>query len=161
MHTRSHPFPRLREAVLRGWRQPSSGLLVTVASLCDWSAARWPPGTRVVVKMRWLLRDWVTTCDARPLTTSPMHTSDSYIKTGWQSQDKCFAIVSEAGFFCFLASLRTCFRKMCLTCVSTHIFFYLIMKKTLHLRRFSGHPTRVLETGLSSDWSSRFNLCDH
>ena len=63
-HTRWHtrPFPRLKLSL--GWRQPSTGLLVIVASPCDWSAAHRPLGTRVVVRMRWLLRDWVITRNA-------------------------------------------------------------------------------------------------
>lgn len=37
--------------------ESSTGLLVTAAACCDWAARHWPLGTRVVVRMRWLLRD--------------------------------------------------------------------------------------------------------
>lgn len=54
----------IRTQVHTSKSESSTGLLVTAAACCDWSARHWPLGTRVVVRMRWLLRDWVTTCNA-------------------------------------------------------------------------------------------------
>lgn len=91
--THTCPFPRLKPFL--GWRQPSTGLLVIVASPSDWSghapASRDPRGCEDEVAAKRLSHNMQCSL----LTTSPMHTSDSYIKTGRQTQDKHFTLIAN------------------------------------------------------------------